>query len=86
MFYVYVLKSKLDNSFYIGYTANLKKRFEDHNAGKPKYTKSKRPWTLLYYEAYTTEHLARKREINLKKNSKAKKDLLVKIMSPSSSG
>jgi len=33
MFFVYILKSKLDNSFYIGFAENLKERLEKHNQG-----------------------------------------------------
>ncbi len=65
MFYVYLLKNKF-NEIYIGYSADLKKRFKDHNYGKVKYTKPSRPWKLIYYEAYLAKSDARKRKKTLK--------------------
>ena len=50
MNYTYILKCK-DGSFYTGWTNNLEKRIKDHNAGKgAKYTKSRCPVELVYYE------------------------------------
>lgn len=75
MFYVYVIRSMKEKYHYIGYTSHLRKRLEEHNSGKTKSIKHLVPFELLYYEAYATDTLARKREINLKKNSAAKEDL-----------
>jgi len=50
-YYVYVLKSEIDDSWYIGYTNALDKRFSEHNSGKSYYTKRKIPWIIIYYEA-----------------------------------
>jgi len=61
-FYTYVLRSKKDNSLYIGFTNDLKKRFEEHNKGYVKVTKAKRPWILVYYEACLSKAKAKKRE------------------------
>lgn len=71
MFYVYVLKSKKDSLLYIGSTDDLRKRFKQHNDGKVLSTKVRRPFELIYYEAYKAEKDARKRESNLKLRSKA---------------
>ncbi len=62
MFYTYVLISKKDNKLYIGYTKNLKLRFEQHCNGLVKSTKFRRPLELIYYEACLIEHDAKKRE------------------------
>ena len=51
MFYVYVLLSERDSEFYVGYTANLKKRLNLHKSGKVQSTKNRRPLRLVYYEA-----------------------------------
>jgi putative endonuclease len=51
MYYTYVLLSKKDGKFYIGYTRNLKLRFEQHNRGEVKSTKHRCPLELIYYEA-----------------------------------
>lgn len=67
MFYVYIIKSKKDNSTYIGYTNDLKRRVKEHNNGENKYTKNKYPYELIYYEAYKNISDAKYREKNLKR-------------------
>lgn len=72
MFYLYILKSKIYKTLYIGSTNDLSKRFKEHNSGRGgKYTKTKAPFELIYYEAYKSEKDARQRESNLKLRSKA---------------
>ena len=77
MYYVYVLRNE-SNEFYTGYTANLKKRLEQHNSGINQSTKG-RQWELVYYEAYTNESYARKREQALKKNRRMSKFLMERV-------
>ncbi len=72
MFFVYVLLSLSDKTTYIGSTDNVEKRLKDHNQGKTKSIKHKLPMELVYYEALQTSTKARKREIELKKNSDPK--------------
>lgn len=79
MFYTYVLKSEKDNNLYIGSTTDLKRRFSQHNSGEVKSTKSRRPFRLIYYEAYAAEEDARHREQNLKLGSRALAQLLKRI-------
>ena len=79
MFFVYVLKSLKDGTTYIGSTEDLDKRLKDHNQGKTKSIKHKLPMELVYYEAYKTKTLARKREIQLKTNSSEKEKLYNRI-------
>ena len=62
MYYTYVLKSNKDNKLYIGYTENLKKRFEEHGVGKVDATRNRRPLILVYYEACLSKKNALKRE------------------------
>ena len=71
MFYVYILKSLKDDNLYIGSTNDLKRRMEEHNSGKVFSTKIRRPFKLVYYEAYLSEQEARKREHNLKLRANA---------------
>jgi len=49
MYYVYVLLSEKDKKQYVGYTKNLKLRFEQHVNGLVKSTKNRRPLKLIYY-------------------------------------
>jgi len=51
MHYVYVLQSKVDGRFYIGYTADLEKRLTSHNSGEVCSTKNRVPLVPVYYEA-----------------------------------
>ncbi len=71
MYYVYVLKSKKDGNLYTGSTNDLKRRLDEHNNGLVFSTKSRRPFELVYYEAYKSEKDARSRERNLKLRSRA---------------
>ena len=66
MFFVYILQSKKDRKLYIGYTNDLKRRIQEHNSGKNQSTKVRRPFELIYYEAYKSEKDAKNREENLK--------------------
>lgn len=49
-YFVYVLKSKIDNKNYYGLTSDLEKRIKDHNTGKVKSTKNRIPLHLVYHE------------------------------------
>ena len=52
MNYVYILRCA-DGSLYTGWTNDLEKRVKTHNAGKgAKYTKTRLPVELVYYEEY----------------------------------
>ncbi|NTW76124.1 MAG: GIY-YIG nuclease family protein [Candidatus Moranbacteria bacterium] len=79
MFYVYVLRSAKKKYHYIGSTEDLKRRLEEHNQGKTKSIRHLVPFELLYYEAYVTKVLARKRELELKNNSFKKKVLFDRL-------
>lgn len=81
--YVYILRCK-DDSLYTGWCVDLEKRLELHNSGKgAKYTRSKRPCKLVYYEEIDNKSEALKREIAIKKLTKAKKEDLVRSFSKS---
>jgi len=66
MFYVYVLLSKKDGNFYVGFTSDLKNRLKLHNSGRINSTVSRRPLKLVYYEACLNQQDATKREKYLK--------------------
>ena len=79
MYYLYLLKSEIDNSHYIGTTDDLKRRFQAHNTGQSMATKAKRPWSLCYYEAYRVKFDALRREKQLKRFAKSYTMLLRRI-------
>ena len=62
MFYTYVLQSEKDGDFYIGFTIDLKQRFDNHQRGAVESTKYRRPLKLIYYEACLESNDAAKRE------------------------
>ena len=65
-YYVYVLLSEKDGQFYTGYTDDLRARFKQHNQGKVKSTRKRRPFQLIYYEACLNQKDALRREKYLK--------------------
>ena len=66
MHYIYVLRSIADDGFYIGYSANLRKRLRQHSQGDSFATSYRSPWKLIYYEAYTEREDAEGHEKYLK--------------------
>ena len=65
-YYVYVLQSERDPQQYIGFTADLKKRLQQHQRGESFATAPRRPFTLAYYEACRSKEDALRREEYLK--------------------
>lgn len=57
-FYVYILQSKVDGTFYKGFTSNYKKRLISHNNGENNYTSGKIPWELVYVEEHVDKRSA----------------------------
>ncbi len=77
MWFIYILKCA-DNSLYTGLTNNLKQRLIDHNNGKgAKFTRSRLPVLLKYFEPFPSKSEARKRESQIKKWSRSKKLALI---------
>ncbi len=74
MYYVYVLKSQLDEKLYVGYTTNLKNRLQKHQSGEVLSTSPRRPFELIFYEGYKNMEDAKRREVYLK-TSKGKSSL-----------
>lgn len=73
LFYVYILECS-DYTLYTGYTNNLEKRIMNHNQGKAsKYTRSRLPVKLIYFEKYYTKSEALKREISIKRKKRIQK-------------
>lgn len=78
MYYVYFLKSLINNDLYIGSTENLEERVFLHNAGKVKSTRGYKPWRLVGCEEYESRSEAVQRERFLK--SGQQKELLKKVV------
>lgn len=90
MFYVYIIQSEIDGSFYKGFSENYAQRLLQHNAGKSSYTSGKMPWKLIHVEVFNTKEEALRRERSLKKATRARileiikmpKNILNKTCSP----
>lgn len=78
MWFIYILKCQ-DGSLYTGSTNNVEKRFIDHLAGKgARYTKSHKPERIIYIEKFDSKSEALKREAEIKRLTKAKKEEVVR--------
>lgn len=83
MNYTYILRCS-DESLYTGWTNDLRKRIRAHNEGKgAKYTKSRVPVSLVYFEEYETKQEAQKREYAIKRLTKKQKLSLILEMDSS---
>ena len=66
-YYLYILKSQKDGTFYVGYTDNVTKRLKEHNRGKSRYTNGHKPYEVVYTEEYESKIEAKNREMYIKK-------------------
>ncbi|NQW02679.1 MAG: GIY-YIG nuclease family protein [Acidobacteria bacterium] len=77
MHYVYILRCA-DGTLYTGYTNDLKAREAAHNSGRgAKYTRGRRPVTLVYFERYRSVGKALAREYAVKQLTRAQKSALI---------
>ncbi len=81
-FYVYMILTKINGRYvsYVGYTKNLKKRIELHNASKgAKFTRGKK-WKIIYSKKYKSKKIAMKNEYLLKKDLKKRQNIKYKYL------
>ena len=78
MHYVYILECA-DNTLYVGYTRDIKRRLKEHNNSKngAHYTKIRRPVILRHREMFKTIGRALRREAEIKKMKRKEKILLI---------
>lgn len=80
MHYIYLVRCS-DDSLYCGWTTDLKRRIDAHNGhipGGAKYTRGRRPVTLVYAESFHQKQEAQRREYAIKRMTKIKKLRLIK--------
>jgi len=65
--FVYILQSLVNSRYYIGSTINLKRRLNEHNEGKSRYTNFTKPFELVFSQQYPSITDARKIESKLKR-------------------
>ena len=66
MYNTYILKSLKDGKYYYGHPADLNSRLKEHNNGKVRATKSRRPLIIHYFETFESKSEAVKRELFFK--------------------
>ncbi|MDP3764868.1 MAG: GIY-YIG nuclease family protein [bacterium] len=66
MFYIYILKSKINGAYYVGSTKNICIRLKMHNNSLVKSTKRYMPWEVIYSEKFPSLSDARNRELQIK--------------------
>jgi putative endonuclease len=78
-YFVYIIESLKDGSYYVGSTQNLTERIKRHNQGRSTYTKPKRPWELVFSEEHIDRSSATKQEKEIKsKKSKSYIEALIR--------
>jgi len=77
-YFVYLLQSELDGTYYKGLCSDYSKRFEEHNFGITLYSSNKRPWKLIYVEEHPSKTSALIREKKLKRCKAAYFEWLVR--------
>ena len=65
-YFVYILRSEADGTFYVGTTSDIQKRLAKHNSGGSTYTRGRRPWTVARIEQLHSATAARQRERAIK--------------------
>jgi putative endonuclease len=63
MYIVYILQSLKDKKTYVGYSGDFERRFKEHNSGRVRATKHRRPLKVLFTEEFETETEAKRREL-----------------------
>ena len=77
--YTYMVRCG-DGTIYTGWTNSLERRIAEHNSGRgAKYTRSRRPVELIYYEETPSKQEAMRREREIKKMTRKQKMELIKI-------
>lgn len=66
MYCVYILKSTINGSYYIGSCRDINERLDRHNNGLVISTKRYAPWNVIYQESFKNLLDARSRELQIK--------------------
>ena len=76
-FYVYIIQSEVDGSYYKGFTENPELRLDRHNNGDTVSTRHKRPWRLVFMQLCSTKKEALIRERSIKSFNRQKVEALI---------
>ena len=83
-YYVYIIQTLIDGTYYVGSTQNVDERVTRHNQRRSKYTKGRGPWELVYTEEFADRSSAMKREKEIK--SRKKKEYIESMVRTSRQG
>ncbi len=86
MYFVYIIESIVNGRWYIGSSDDPQRRLIEHNRGTTRSTRPYTPYKLIHNEKYSTKADALKREFQIKKSGRVRKDLKENIMALSSNG
>jgi putative endonuclease len=76
--YVYIVECA-DGTYYTGYTTDVERRLDEHNAGTgAKYTRGRQPVTLVHSETYDSQSAAMRREYAIKQLRRPAKERLIR--------
>lgn len=80
MYHIYILKSKIKDRYYVGYTNNLSEGLKKHNNGSNVSTRPHKPWEIIYSESFGDKRSAWLREQQIKsyKGGEAFRELIQK--------
>ena len=65
-YFLYIIQSDKDGTYYVGSTQDIKDRLARHNQGRSNYTRNRGPWEVVYFEEYSRRVDAVKREKAIK--------------------
>ena len=85
-YYVYILESESDHTYYKGSTSDIERRLKEHNSGLSRYTSTRMPWKLVYLEEFPTKREALIMERKLKHKNAQSLQYLLKQYAASSAG
>ena len=78
-YYLYILKSEIQEKYYTGISNNVEKRLEFHNTIEKGFTSRYRPWKIVYKKDFSSKEEAIKNENKIKKwKSKVMIEKLIK--------
>ena len=72
MYHLYIIYSQKLDRYYVGHTADVALRLEQHNHGLSKFTSKATDWVLMYRETFGTRTQAHKRELEVKSKKSRK--------------
>ena len=82
-YYVYIIQTLIDGTYYVGFTQNVDERVTRHNQRRSKYTRGRGPWELVGTEEFADRSSAMKREKEIK--SRKKKEYIESLVRTSRS-